>query len=86
MTENEKLDYLLGQVHALTAALQMVLLVHPERSRLLEVIDKAVDRIEGNALRLELSDVHVGGISETRKVLHQTESIAKESLKSRQST
>ena len=81
MCDQEKISELFGRVQALTAVVQFLLVVHPDRKNLLPLIDRTIELQEDNALPFLIPDAYADGLSAVRKVFQETETIAQKSLR-----
>jgi hypothetical protein len=69
-TTREREDYLAGQVHALTAMVQALLITHPNPQLAREVFEHQLLKTEANTLPTKLSDAHLKGLRAVQALLY----------------
>lgn len=66
----ERLDFALGQIAALTSFSQALLLTHPRSQEMMDAFDKIVRAPEDSALYANVQDSYIEGLHDIRKKLH----------------
>ena len=78
-SDEERTDFLLGQITALSAFAQAVLLTYPNRAALLAKFEAQLLRAEANSLSTQVTDAHLDGIRSVQSGLYPPDSTQKES-------
>lgn len=66
----DNIDFLLGQVHALTAMVQALLIAHPAPDVVREVFEVQLLRTEANTLSTPLRDAYLDGVRAVQAKLY----------------